>query len=125
MKMKKRKQSSISLKNTAITITSDNFTSEQHTLIQQSHDGFLCDREQHLLLTKRQAAAVNGKVVTHSESDDCEEYLWLRNVQCEEARVLISKRRKSIRRKGRHLKAKMIAERNFLARKQSHSVEGF
>ena len=105
-------------------MASEHFTAEQLNLIQQSHDAFLYDREERLPLAKRQAAAANGEVVTDSETDDCEDYLELSNTMTEKARALIARRRKSIQRKVRHLRAKMIAEQNFLSRKQSHRVRG-
>ena len=105
-------------------IASDHFTAEQLELIQQSHDAFLYDREERLPRAKRQAAAANGEVVTDSETDDCEDYLQLSSTNTKEARALIVRQRKSIQRKARHLRAKMMAERNFLSRKQSRTVRG-
>lgn len=101
-------------------ITSDHFTAELQ-MIQQSDDAFLYDREECLPRAKQQAAARNGEVVTDSETDDCEDYLQLSNTNTKEARALIVRQRKSIQRKARHLRAKMMAERNFLSRKEPYS----
>ena len=96
---------------------------EQRKLLEQSHNAFVCDRERRLPLARSQAAAINGDVVTDSDSDDCEEYLHLESTSVR-AKALILKKRRTLKRRARHLKAKMFAERNFLARKQSQAVRG-
>ena len=53
------------------------FTHEQYRLIQQSHDVFVYDKEQRLPFTKKQAAAMNGDIITDSDSDDGELYVGL------------------------------------------------
>ena len=97
---------------------------EQHRLLQQSYSAFNCDKERRLSFARAQAAAVNGDIVTDSDSDDSEKYFGLQNVKSDRAKALILKKRKSLRRRARHMKAKMFAERNFLARKQSRAVQG-
>ena len=59
-------------------LTSDTLTCEQRRLMQQSHDAFVCDREDRLPLAQVQAAALNGEIITDSESDDSEQYIDLR-----------------------------------------------
>ena len=103
-------------------MVSDTFTDEQRHLLQQSHEAFLYDRKHRMPEAKHQCAAINGEIV--SDSDDCEEYLMLNTLQTEKARELISKRRKTIKRRGRYLKHKLFAQRNFLARKRSKTVKG-
>ena len=56
-------------------LTSEKLDCEQRKLLQQSHDAFVCDREGRLPLARTQAAAVNGDIVTDSDSDDSEQYL--------------------------------------------------
>ena len=55
--------------------------------------------------------------MTDSESDDPDAYLEVHNLSSAKAQALITKKRKSIRRRARYLKSKHIAKRNFLARK--------
>ena len=103
---------------------SKEFTQEQYGLIQQSHDAFVYDKEQRLPFAKKQAAAMNGDIITDSDSDDGELYVGLTSARSEKAKVVIKKRVQTIRRKARYMKAKLFAERHFLARKQSRSVRG-
>ena len=74
-----------------------------------------------MLLIVRKKAAVNGDIVTGSDSDDSEQYLGLQNAKSDRAKALILKKMKSLRHRARHMKAKIFAERNFLACKQSSS----
>jgi len=62
----------------------------------------------------------------NSDSDitDNEKYVGIKDIRSEQALSLITKRRKSIRRRARYLKAKVIAEKHFLGRKQSKKVGG-
>ena len=71
-----------------------------------------------------QAAAMNGDNITDSDSDDGELYVGLTSARSEKAKVIIKKRVQTIRRKARYMKAKLFAERGFLAREQSRSVRG-
>ena len=65
----------------------------------------------------RIARAINGEVVTDSESDNPEDYVHLQDPLSEEGRVLVKKRRTAIQRRIRRMKAKAIAEQRFLTRK--------
>ena len=71
-----------------------------------------------------QAAALNGEIVSDSDAEDSEEYVGLRSLDCDKVQAIISRRRLIIRRKKQYLKAKMIAERNFLAQKVTPSIRG-
>ena len=62
--------------------------------------------------------------MTDSESDDPDTYLEVHDLRSAKAQALITKKRKSIRRRARYLKSKHIAERNFLGQKVSHQVRG-
>ena len=74
---------------------SEMFNCEQHRLLQQSYHAFNCDKERRLPFARAQAAAVNGGIVTDSDSDDSEQYLGLQNVKSDRAKALILKKRKS------------------------------
>ena len=78
--------------------------------MQQSHDAFVCDREDRLPLAQAQAAALNGEIITDSESDDSEQYIDFKSARSEKAKALILKKRQTLRRRARHVKSKMIAE---------------
>ena len=98
--------------------------SEHHKLLTESHNAFWNDHNNNAPLWKHKAAEINGDIVTDSDCTDAKKYFELKDIKSEQARSLIVKRRKSIQRKACNLKAKMIAERNFLARKQSQKVRG-
>lgn len=92
-------------------------------LLVQSHQAFNCDRDR-CQIVDREAAAFNGQIVTDSESEDPDQYLGLHDVTSDKAKALITKKRKSLRRRARYLKSKQVAERNFLSRKVSRGVKG-
>ena len=80
-----------------------NLLSISHAAVEASNpDPYLC----------RMANSLNGNIVTESESDDPEQY----------AKKIIAKKRKSLAQRTRRLKAKSIAERNFLCRRTSKWV---
>ena len=95
---------------------------EEKALLRQSHEAFIADvgaqRSE-----DRQADALNGMIVTDSEPDDPDDYLQL-DLSSQKATEVIERRVKSIHRRARYLKAKQIAEKNFLAKKVSRSVKG-
>ena len=105
-------------------LISEMLDSEQRRLLQQSHDASVCDREGRLPLAWAQAAAVNGDIVTDSDSKDSEQYLGFESVTNETAKALILKKRRTLRRRAGHMKIKMFVEWNFLAWKQSRAVQG-
>lgn len=61
--------------------------------------------------------------MTDSESDDAADYAELHSLTSDRAHRIVKKRRKALSRRNRRLKAKKIAERNFLARKRSACVQ--
>ena len=98
-------------------------SNSEKCLIEQSHQAFNLDYSNSHSV-EREANALNGLIVTDSESDDPDTYLEVHDLCSAKAQALITKKRKSIRRRARYLKSKHIAERNFLARKVSHQVRG-
>ena len=103
-----------------VLVTPGRFEAEK--TLTQSHDAYLADIEARQLVN-RQAEALNGMIVTDSENEDPDEYLQL-DLASEHAQEIIERKRKSICRRARYLKAKHLAERNFLGRKVSRSVKG-
>ena len=94
------------------------FTTHQISLINQSKKAFTAAHNDAYEL-ERTARIVNGCVVSESESDNPEQYTNLEDPFTEQGRMLISKRKKIIRRRARHLRAKAIAEQRFLSKKKS------
>ena len=93
-------------------------------LLSQSHGAFVTDSLVQQHLNVREASALNGEIVSDVESENPEAYVGLDNLHSENAKTLIINRRKAIRRCCRYMKAKKIAEQNFLCRKTSRSVRG-
>ena len=76
-------------------MASDLGENEKH-LIEESHQAFNLDRcNSHL--RERVANALNGMIVTDSESDDPDAYLEIHDLSGVKARALIAKKRKAIR----------------------------
>ena len=98
--------------------------SEHQKLLNESHSAFWNELNTIRPLWKHKAAEINGEIVSDSDCTDNEKYIEIDDIRSVKARSLIIKRRKSIQRRTRYLKAKMIAEKNFLARKQSQKVRG-
>ena len=98
------------------------FTESEKSLLEQSHKAYLASIEEQKQAI-RQADCLNGMIVTDSESDDPDDYLPC-NVSNQSTQKLVAKKTKSIYRRARYLKAKQIAERNFLSRKTSRKVRG-
>lgn len=96
--------------------------SEDERRLIQSHDAYLSivkSQQQY----DWQVESPNGMIVSDSESDDPDDYVDL-DMASKKAQVLIVKKKKSIRRRARYLKAKAIAERKFLHMKGSPAVRG-
>ena len=104
-------------------ISSDNLNPDTKKLLKQSHDAYVCDRNQ-LLRDVREADSLNGMIVTDSIDVNPEEYVGVRELAGGRVKSLVIKRRKAIRQHNRYLKAKKIAERNFLKRKSSKRTRG-
>ncbi len=75
-------------------------------------------------IKSREANAVNGDIVTASESDDADEICRIKSPLDDSMKKLILKKRKSITLKATRLEVKCVAEQNFLQRKVSHKVKG-
>ena len=94
------------------------FTEHQVSLITQSKEAYTAAQNDTYDL-ERAAWILNGCVVSESESDDPEVFAKLKEPLSEQGRMLISKRRKAIRRRARRSRAKAIAERRLLSKKKS------
>ena len=70
----------------------------------------------------RTAAALNGEIVSDSESDNAEGYIGILSIADECAKRIIARKRKSLARRVRRQKAKTLAARKFLSRKVSRRV---
>ena len=92
--------------------------------LHESHSAFWNEHNNIIPLWKHKAAEINGEIVSDTDSTNSEKYIEVKDIKSEEARSLIVKRRKSMQRRARYLKAKIIAEKNFLSHKQSRKVRG-
>ena len=97
-------------------IYSDDLNPDARKLLKQSHDAYVCARDR-LPRDIREADALNGMIVADSNDVNPEESVGVWELASERVKSLVIKRRKAIRRHARYLKAKRIAERNFLKRK--------
>ncbi len=75
-------------------------------------------------ISKRAVRAINGDIVTDSESDDSTQYVTLRDVFTPTGLLLVKKRRKTIKRRAQRLKVKSVVEHNVLSRRRSQLVRG-
>ena len=98
--------------------------SEHQKSLKGSHSAFWNEQNNIIPLWKHKAAEINGEIVSDSDCNESENYNEIKCIESKQARLLIARRRKSIQRRARYLKAKIIAEKNFLARKQSKKVRG-
>ena len=87
-------------------------------LVKQSHAAFLLI-EGDELLKQREASALNGEIVSESDSDNPDNYTGISSLSSERAKVIIKKKVAAICRKNRRERVKMISERNFLLRKKA------
>ena len=84
-------------------------------LIEQSHDAYLASATEDYT-QQRVQNAINGDIVTDSESDNPNNYMEL-DPKTKRGQLIITKKRAFIKRKARRLRAKLIAERRFLSNK--------
>ena len=91
-------------------------------MLNQSYQAFSCDMVARCQYQSK-VDALNGMVVSDSDTDDPEKYEL--SLTSEHLWDVVSKRRKSIRRRARYLKAKLLADRNYLGRRRSKSVKSF
>ena len=99
-------------------------TQEEYNQLQISYEAFCLDEQLNAEIKLREANAINGDIVTDSESDDANEVCQIKTPLDDSIKKLIQKKRKSIKLKASRLKAKHIAEQNFLQWKVSHGVKG-
>ena len=65
--------------------------------------------------------ALNSFIATDSESDDPDQYIGLKEMS-EKTKAIITKKRKTIKRRSQYLISKAIASQNFLKKKQTCCV---
>ncbi len=106
-----------------IAMNDESLCDKDKTVLEQSHRAFKLDMSRQDLVN-READALNGLIVTDSDSDDPDNYLDLQDFACDKAKTLIAKKRKQIKRRANYLKSKKVAEQNFLSRKVSRKVRG-
>ena len=96
---------------------------EEGKLVSRSHDAYLHMEKWVMPEEEREAAAMNGDVVSESEVENPDSYLKA-NSDTPERATLLRQKIAYIRRKARRDRAKVIAEQKFLARKRSKKVCG-
>ena len=94
-------------------------TDQEHTLLQQSHAAYVETEKKDAPSQAREAEALNGNIVSESESDNPDSY-----VATDKVRALLKKKIEAIRKKCRRDRAKLVAQKHFLRRKQSKKVKG-
>lgn len=98
-----------------------NYHSEHTNLLTTSRDAYNASNPDPNLC--RNVDCLNGNIVSESESDNPEDYVGLSSVSTERTKKIITKKRMSLAQRNRRLKAKKIAERNFLCRRTSKRVD--
>ena len=88
-----------------------------------SFESFCADMEIISEIQEREAAATDGDIITDSEIDDADSIQRAETPFDACLKALIQKRVISIRRKANRVKAKRIAEANFLGQKVNHKVK--
>ena len=91
------------------------------SLLRMSYLAF-CAAEGDVYDQDRIARAVNGEIVSESESENPEAYMSVSDPLSTAGRELITKKRAMIRRRARRRREKAIAEQRFLSRKVSKRV---
>ena len=94
---------------------------EEMQLTSQSYSAF-CVTGDEMYEQERIARAVNGEVVSDSESDDPEEFAGVSEVLSTKGKALIQKKRLAIMRRAKRKQQQIIAEKRFLSRKVSQRV---
>ena len=98
-------------------------TEKEYDQLQISYKAFCCDEQLIAEIKSREANAINGDI-TESESDDADEICRTMTPLDDSMWKLVQKRRVYFKRQTSRLKAKRIAEQNFLLRKVSQKVKG-
>lgn len=104
-------------------VLSSDCSIREKTLLEQSYHAYYNDSNRRCL-ADREANALNGLIVTDSESEDPDHYVGSCDLADPKTQAFILKKRQTLRRHARYLRSKQIAERNFLARNVSHKVRG-
>ena len=99
-------------------IVSD-LTEPELSLLRQSHEAFLETDRTDDAVQKREAAAINGDVVSESESDNPDDYIGN-----DQKKALLKKKIRAILLKCRRDRMKLVAETHFLERKAAKKVHG-
>ena len=94
------------------------FNERQMELIVQSHRAFEASTSASYN-EERIARSINGDIVSESDSEDPEQYVGVKSATSEAGKVLVQKKRMTIKRRAKRLRAKAVAERRFLSRKVS------
>lgn len=98
-----------------------NYHSEHTNLLTTSRDAYNASNPDPNLC--RNVDCLNGNIVSESESDNPEDYVGLSSVSTERTKKIITKKRMSLAQRNQRLKAKKIAERNFLCPQTSKRVD--
>jgi len=92
---------------------------DHQNLLDESHSA-LCNTHTNIVpLWRHKAAEINGETASDSDITDNKIYVDIKDIGSEQAHSLISKQRKTIRRRVWYIKAEIIAEKSFLGRKHS------
>ena len=98
---------------------------KEQKLLHSSHQAFLADQKFNRIQKSRHADALNGCVVTDSESDDDPDLIERAKTPLDPSiQDLLLKRRAALKRQVQRLKAKRIQEQHFLRRRISRKVKG-
>ena len=95
---------------------------KEMSLLNHSYLAF-CAAEVEAYDQNRIARAVNGEVVSESESDSPEAYVGVSDPLSTGGRQLIAKKRKMIKRRARRRRQKAIADQRFLARCRKEQID--
>ena len=109
---------------TLLELVKPELTQEEYSQLQISYEAFCLDERLNTEMKTREADAINGDIVSESESDDASEICTVKTPLDDSMKKLVQKKRKSIKLKASRLKAKRIAEQNFLQRKVNRKVKG-
>ena len=96
-------------------------TPQEKSLLTSSYAAFQASKPS--VQDCRTASLLNGEIVSDSESDQAEDYVGLKLLASDRAKQLIAKRRTLNGRRMRRLRAKKLAERNFLGRQKNKQVQ--
>ncbi len=96
-----------------------NLAKHELELLQQSHAAFVQIEKDETPQRVREAAALNGEIVSESDTDNPDDYFHSDRVS-----AVLRKKVIAVRRKCQRDRAKAVAERNLLQRKRTKKVSG-